>query len=579
MKNDERTPPTVADGDTSPEGGGREERIATAPAGPRNDRKGKGGKEDGGRQVAAPTGKGERIAAASVSTGLAMTETGKAARGKRNDKRQGGKTIDLGPYGANERQKLFFLDRHKFVAYGGARGGGKSWAVRTKAVLLCLRYPGIKVMILRSTYPELQKNHIEPLCALLHVYDQDKKKRVARYNDQKKTMSFPNGSLIYFGYCDSDPDAGRYQGTEVDVLFVDEATHQPEERMQKLQAIVRGVNGFPKRVYYTCNPGGVGHGWVKRLFIDRAYQEGERPEDYSFIQALVTDNRALMEADPDYIHQLEALPPKLRDAWLHGRWDLFEGQFFEDFRAQPDLTAAQERGFDADPEELRRERRFTHVIEPFDVAAGECRGWKIYRSYDWGYGKPFSCGWWAVDYDGVLYRILELYGWSGTPDEGCKWPTDKQFREIARIEREHRWLRGREILGVADPSIWNSNGGESIAETANKCGVYFTPGDNERLPGWMQCHYRLQFDEQGYPRMYVFEGCKAFIRTVPLLVYSKTAPEDLDTTQEDHVADEWRYMCMARPITPVVPEEKAPLLNDPLDRYAGRKFREARIGG
>jgi hypothetical protein len=486
--------------------------------------------------------------------------------------------IDLGPYGANPRQALFLRDKHKFVAYGGARGGGKSWAVRVKAVLLCLHYPGIKVMIVRRSYPELQENHIQPLCELLHVYDPDKGARTARYNDQKKTLTFPNGSRILFRYCENDRDAMRFQGTEVDVLFVDEATHQSEVRAQRLNAIVRGVNGFPKRIYYTCNPGGEGHGWVKRLFIDRAYHEGEHPEEYTFIQALVTDNRALMESDPDYIKQLEALPPKLREAWLHGRWDIFEGQFFEDFRTQPDLTLAHACGFDEGPEELRRQRRFTHVIEPFDLTAGDCRGWRIYRSYDFGYGKPFSCAWWAIDYDGVIYRILELYGCTGTPNEGLRWTPDKQFQEIAKIEREHPWLKGREIEGVADPSIWDASRGESIAETAMKHRVYFTPGDNERLPGWMQCHYRLQFDEQGYPRMYVFQGCEAFIRTVPLLVYSKTMPEDLDTTQEDHVADEWRYLCMANPVAPLRAAEKKTVLNDPLNQFKGGKYRDVRIG-
>lgn len=186
----------------------------------------------------------------------------------------------------SERQADFLLDRHKYIAYGGARGGGKSWAVRVKAVLLCLKYPGIKVMIIRKTYPELQENHIIPLCELLRCYAEDAGARVAEYNDTKKHMVFPNGSRILFRYCDDDRDSLRFQGTEVDVLFVDEATQQPEERMDRLRACVRGVNGFPKRIYYTCNPGGVGHGWVKRLFIDRRFPGGGAGEDYRFIRAL-----------------------------------------------------------------------------------------------------------------------------------------------------------------------------------------------------------------------------------------------------------------------------------------------------
>lgn len=436
----------------------------------------------------------------------------------------------------NEKQALFLTDTHKYIGFGGARGGGKSWAVRVKAVLLCLNYPGIKVMIIRRTYPELQENHIIPLCEMLHCHAEDRTQRVASYNDSKKHITFPNGSRILFRYCDNEKDAERFQGTEVDVLFVDEATHQSEEKMDKLSACVRGVNGYPKRIYYTCNPGGVGHAWVKRLFVDRQYKPGENPDDYSFIRSLVRDNLALMQADPEYVRKLEALPPKLRKAWLDGDWDIYEGQFFEEFADRPEHYV---------------DRQWTHVIEPFEIPDG----WRIYRSFDWGYAKPFSCAWWAVDYDGVVYRILELYGCTDTPNEGVKWTPERVFAEIHRIETEHRWLRGKTIQGVADPAIWDAETGESIADVAARYRVYFDKGDHARLPGWMQVHYRLYFDDNGYPMMYVFKNCKAFIRTMPLLQYDEHRVEDLDTDGEDHVADEVRYFLMTRPIKP----RKAPL--------------------
>lgn len=432
-----------------------------------------------------------------------------------------------------------------------------------KASLLCLKYPGIKVMIIRKTYTELQENHINPMCALLKCYHTDKNERVASYNDSKKNITFPNGSRILFRYCDHEKDADRFQGTEVDILFVDEATHQSEEKMKKLTACVRGVNNFPKRVYYTCNPGGEGHGWVKRLFIDKRYETNENPDDYMFIQSLVTDNKALMESNPDYLKQLEALPPKLREAWLYGRWDIFDGMFFEDFRDTPDPDLCYKAGIT--PEQALEQRRFTHVIEPFEIP----RGWNIMRSYDFGYNKPFSLGYWAVDYDGVLYRILEMYGCTQTPDEGVKWTPDEQFMKISQFEREHPWLKGRHIVdSIADPAIWDNSRGESIAETAARYGVYFTPGDNNRIPGWMQVHYRMQFDENGYPRMYVFNNCKAFRRTIPLMMYSETHPEDLDTKLEDHCPDEVRYMCMSRPIKPIIQEKKKIILSDPLNQFS-----------
>ena len=424
----------------------------------------------------------------------------------------------------NPKQRLFFRARERHVAYGGARGGGKSWAVRVKAVLLCLRWPGIRVLILRKTYRELINNHIEPLLTLLPA-------SLARYNKTEKGFRFAGGSTIWFGYCSSDTDLDQYQGAEYDVVFFDEATQFKEDWIRKINLAVRQPNGLPKRSYYTCNPGGVGHGYIKRLFIDRRYEEGEDPADYRFIPALVTDNTALMQTQPEYLRNLRSLPPKLRKAWLEGSWDLFEGQFFEEFRDDPSH-------YD--------DRQYTHVIRPFRIP----EGWKCYRSFDWGYNKPFSCGWWAVDHDGVAYRIAELYGCTGTPNEGVRQTPEQVFTAIARTEKEHPQLKGRRIIGVADPSIWACQTGKSIASTAAEQGVFFTPGDNKRIPGWLQLHYRLSFDSNGFPRMYIFSDCRDFIRTLPQLRYDPLRPEDLDTEGEDHIADETRYFCMARPIAP-----------------------------
>ncbi len=458
----------------------------------------------------------------------------------------------------NERQKLFLASHAKHTGYGGARGGGKSWAVRDKAKRLCLRFAGIKTLIVRRTYPELVNNHINQLREELNG--------IAKYNKSEKIFTFPNGSTIKFGYCNNDKDLDQYQGAEYDVIFLDEATQLQEMWIKKITACVRGVNDFPKRIYYTCNPGGASHGYIKRLFIDKQYENGEVPEDYEFIQALVTDNKALMASQPDYIKQLEALPPKLREAWLYGRWDIFEGQFFEDFRTTPDIDLCAKAGITV--EEALEQRRFTHVIEPFEPP----RGWTIMRSYDFGYNKPFSLGYWAVDYDGTLYRIMEMYGCTSTPDEGVKWSPDEQFKRIAELERTHPWLKDRKIVdSVADPAIWDSSRGESIAETAMRYGIYFSPGDNERIPGWMQVHYRFQFDDNGYPRMYIFNNCKAAIRTIPLMMYSETKPEDIDTKLEDHCPDEIRYMCMSRPIKPIIPTKPKVIISDPLNQFTDIK--------
>ena len=239
----------------------------------------------------------------------------------------------------NPRQREFLACEKKYVAFGGARGGGKSWAVRCKAKLLALRYAGIRILLVRRSLAELEANHL----AFLRQELAD----VAEYRAGERQFRFCNGSVLQFGYCGCDRDLDRYQGAEYDVIFLDEATQLKEQWMRQIAACVRGVNDFPKR--------------IKRLFIDRRFEDGEQPEDYAFIPARVTDNTALLARQPDYLKTLEALPYKLRRAWLEGRWDVFAGQVFQEFTDDPDH-------YD--------DRRWTHVIRPFDVP----REWNIYRS-------------------------------------------------------------------------------------------------------------------------------------------------------------------------------------------------------
>lgn len=449
----------------------------------------------------------------------------------------------------SEKQKLFLTDKHRYVGFGGARGGGKSWAIRTKAIGLAYKYAGIKIVIIRRTYPELRENHIIPLCETLHVRDTDPKKRLAKYNDSKKDITFPNGSRIIFRYCENDKDAEGFQGTECDVLFVDEATHQTEDRMKKINAIVRGVNDFPKRTYYTSNPNSVGLQWFKRLFIDRKFKDGENPEDYTFIQSLVTDNDALMKSNPDYVRELEALPPKIREAWLYGKWDAFEGQVFEEWVDDPKHYI---------------DRKWTHVIQPFEVP----EDWRIYRGFDFGYSRPFAVSYFAVDHNNIMYNIQELYGCTQTANEGVKWEPKKIAEAIREVEDTDINLKGKHIIGIADPAIFDEQRGESIAQMMEREGVYFEKADNTRLAGLMQCHYRLSFDDRGIPKFYVFSNCKHFIRTIPLLVYDEKKPEDVDTTQEDHIYDEFRYVCQEFPINPPIRKKiTKDVREDPLDLW------------
>ena len=368
---------------------------------------------------------------------------------------------------------------------------------------------------------------------------------VAKYNDKDKVLKFVNGSTINFTYCDNNKDLDRLQGVEYDVIFLDEATQLSEYQMKTITACLRGVNDFPKRVYYTCNPGGQGHGYIKRIFIDKRYEEGENPEDYTFIQSLVTDNRVLMESQPDYIKQLEALPKQLREAWLYGRWDVFAGQVFEEF---------------VNDERHYHDRYNTHVIQPFLIP----REWRVLCAMDWGYTRPFSIGWYTFDRDGRMYRINEFYGCDGTPNVGMRIEPSEVARRMKEIEQRDPNLRDRRITYVGDPAIWGKQGGKSIGELFEDERISFDKAKHDRINGKMQCHNRLAFDDNGVPMFYCFSTCKHFIRTVPNLVYDDVKVEDVDTDGEDHIYDEWRYACMEYPIEPREQVKQRLITYDPL---------------
>ena len=393
--------------------------------------------------------------------------------------------------------------------------------------------------LLRRTLPELRANHILPLQRELAGY--------AVWSGAERAFRFPNGSRLVMGYCDSDSDCAQYQGQEYEVIGFEEATNFEPDWLTFIATCLRTTRtDFVPRIYYTCNPGGPGHAYIKRLFIDRAFHDGEDPADYVFIPAKVYDNQVLMQRDPGYLKRLEALPPARRRAHLEGDWNVYEGQVFAEWRDDPAHYA---------------DGKWTHVIEPFDIPDT----WRVYRSFDFGYAKPFSVGWWAVDFDGRLYRILELYGCvPGEPDTGVRWTPEQIFEQIRTTEATHPYLRGRDIRGVADPAIWDASRGDSIADIADRYGVYFEPGDHKRLPGWMQVHYRLAFDAAGLPMLYVFRNCRDTRRTLPLLRYDAHAPEDVDTRQEDHIADEIRYLCQSDPIAPRPVVQRTPKVFDPL---------------
>lgn len=433
-----------------------------------------------------------------------------------------------------------FMARPEYEAlYGGAAGGGKSDAL----VIEALRQVGIphyKGLILRKTYPQLQ----ELIDKTLRYYPQAYPK--ARYNGSSHTWTFPSGAKVIFGSLQYAKDRIKYQGQAYDYIAFDELTHFTWEEYSYLFSRNR-PNGPGTRVYIrsTANPGGIGHGWVKERFITAAppmtpvretvtwtRPDGvseERTQARIFVPSTVFDNKALLDNDPQYIQRLASMPDAERRALLYGDWDTFSGQVFTEWRNDP---------------EHYRDRVNTHVIEPFLIPPE----WTIWCGLDWGYSRPFSVGWYAVDGERRMYRIRELYGCTGEPNVGVKWEPGEVARAIRRIEAEDPNLRGRTIRRVGDPAIWGSDGTESIGALMERERVYFDKGDHSRIDGKMQVHHRLAFDEQGHAMLYVFETCRHFIRTVPALVYDETDVEDIDTDGEDHIYDELRYVCMCNPI-------------------------------
>ncbi len=428
----------------------------------------------------------------------------------------------------NPRQQAFFTAQSRFVAYGGARGGGKSWAVRKKALLLALRWPGIRMLLARRTLGEVWDNHILPL--------QQDLAGIARYRDAEKSFLFANGSRLRFGYCDSERDVLQYQGQEYDIIFLDEATQFTEFQFYTLTACLRGANTFPKRMYLTCNPGGVGHAWVKRLFIDRDFRPGEAPQDYTFIPAKVYDNTALLQSDPAYLRSLQNLPQDMRRAWLEGDWNASAGQYFKEWRTD------------------------IHVLQPFDIP----RHWRRYAALDYGLDM-LAALFIAVAPDGMAYVYREVYkpGLIGSQaaDELCR---------AAAGEDIHAWL--------APPDLWNrrNDTGRSIAEIFATAGIRLSRAQNDRISGWMDLHEWLRpYDRQGktVAGLRVFAGCVNLIRTLPQLQFDPHRINDAATTPHEltHAPDALRYFAAGRPYAPSPLQPPTPALPFALQTEAEQK--------
>ena len=433
------------------------------------------------------------------------------------------KVIDISTM--NTKQELFFKARSRFVGYGGARGGGKSWAIDRKSPLMALHYPGIKILLLRRTYKDLERNHVRALEPLLSG--------IAKYSRQEKCFHFPNGSILELGYCASESDVLQYQGQEYDVIFMDEATQFTEYQFETMTACLRGANSFPKRMYLTCNPGGVGHEWVKRLFISRRYKETENPYDYEFIPATIYDNKILLENDPGYMNMLNNLSDGLRQAWRDGNWDMLAGQYFSEFD------------------------RSIHVVDPFPIP----EHWKKYRTIDYGL-DCLACLWIAVDERGNYYVYREYAESDKVISVGAS--------DVLKLSCDESIL-----YTIAPDDLWarSQESAKSKADLFRESGLTLLKGSRSREAGWLAIKELLNV-KNGKSRLKIFSSCPELIECLPALQRDTKRPTDCMTEPHDitHLPDALRYFCLRYTYPSKEPDNRTQLEKD-LQKYKNKVLR------
>lgn len=424
-----------------------------------------------------------------------------------------------------------FCSRGEFeVLFGGAAGPGKTDCLIMEAV----RYVGMdryKGVIFRRTFPQLQ----EIIDRCWHWYPQIG----GHYSAGEHRWHWENGSWVQLSHMQHENNMYDHQGKEYHFAGFDELTQFLEAQYLYIHSRVRTTDpSIPKRIRSTTNPGGIGHIWVKKRFVD-VCPFGETHIDpatgfsRAFIPAKATDNPTLVLNDPGYIKQLEALPEVEKLRLLHGIWDIFEGQVF--------LELSQR----------------VHGCDTFPIPPE----WERFMSFDWGYAKPWVALWFAVDFDGIIYLYRELYGAKDDSNVGLRQTNTEIARAILDVEKERIKFR------VADPACWsptklkgsNVVHGPSFVEDAGKEGLFFLKADNDRIRGKQQCHQRFKLetetDDEGivikeYPRFVAFKDCKNWWRTMLQVRENPRDPEDVDTDQEDHCYDATRYAFMSRPFIP-----------------------------
>ena len=400
------------------------------------------------------------------------------------------------------------------VFFGGAKGGGKSHGLREIMLKRRFEIPGSEGVIFRKTWTEVRDNHIDPLLEKFTVLK-------PLYSATKKEINLPNGSSLLFRHCEHEKDLKKFQGQEYHDLAIEEAGEWPEQWFQTLKGSNRSSKaGIQPRCLLTGNPGGIGHKWLKRLFVQRNFRENEIPENYAFVPALVYDNAALMKNDPGYIARLRANNnPMLVDAYLHGSWDIMAGQFFDNVS------------------------RETHLIKPFEIPDH----WERMGAFDSGYNHPAAFIWMAVDTDGNVYIYREYCR--------SRRRTEEIYQDLAEFPDTFKLTSGI-------PSGWDCwakhGGGPSVEEKISEASGHrlnLHKACIDRIPGAQQVRDYLAVRENGKPRLFIFQTCPMTFDTLSRMTHDTKNPEDVlkvdasdgDPWTGDDLYDALRMGLMDRP--------------------------------
>lgn len=389
--------------------------------------------------------------------------------------------------------------------YGGAKGGGKSYLTRFREVRRRLKYPNTKGLIVRRTYPELLSNHIRKF---FEEYPETAK----WFNKSEKVIHYPNGSITELSYLSNETDVYTYQGREYEDISIDEITQHEEQTFKILRTSLRTTNpNIKPRMLLTGNPGGIGHAWVKRIFIDKNYRGGEMPEDYGFVQAFVSDNTALLKADPEYVRRLEDLPDHLRKAYLEGDWNIFAGQMFTM------LTPSK------------------HIIDPFKLPLGT----QYFAGYDYGHNHPFGFVLCALTPAGEYFVVSYIR---------------KRFVEVAdQAELMLKMLEGKNRVTIyAGHDIFNKESGKTIEDQLLDAG-FASSGHSivraaiDHVNGVAELRKVFSLKPDGIPYLRFFSNAREVYDNIAEQQINPNKPEDviklnaIDGVGGDDLYDSCRY--------------------------------------